>query len=107
MGERITRSATIYLLTAYLQTIIIGLPAFFILRKHLRPTMPNCVMVGGVVSAAPWFGLSLLTVLHGHLTWWNFVLLLEFVAEIAAFGMLAGLVFWLVTAAGLGRRTST
>jgi hypothetical protein len=111
-GERMARTAPFYLFGAYVQTMIFGLPAFFILRKCLQPTVWNCVMVGSVIAAAPWLALGLLshpdyayvgghvTVLHGQITWQGLVDLLELTAKIAASGTFGGLVFWFVAAFG-------
>src|SRR5690242_2779626 len=59
--ERIWRSAVAFaLFGAYPTTLLVGLPAFFLLRKRLAPKLINCSLAGAVVAALPWLILSLL-----------------------------------------------
>ena len=111
--ERIWRSAVVFgLFGAYPTTLIIGLPAFFLLRQHFAPKLINCSLTGAVVAALPWFILSVLsqpdsasidgraTVTNGSLTAYGWLTNLTFIGQIALLGAVGGLLFWLIAAAG-------
>ena len=58
--ERIWRSAVAFaVFGAYPPAFIIGLPAFFMLRRHVNATIINCAATGAVVAALPWLVLAL------------------------------------------------
>lgn len=111
--EKIWRSALLFAVVgAYPTTVILGLPAFFLLRRRFEATLLNCSLTGAVVAALPWFVLSLLsipdnasiggqaTVLHGSLTSFGWLTNLTSIGQIALFGAGGGILFWFVAAAG-------
>ena len=114
VSESIFESMMLYcLFGAYPATILFGVPAFLCLRHRVRPTALNCSLAGAFVSAMPWLILILLqpnnssgsvnghvTVSWGHITLWGWTLYAEYISEIGAFGLLGGLAFWLIGAAG-------
>jgi len=60
--ERIWRSAVAFaVFGAYPPAFIIGLPAFFMLRRHVNATIINCAATGAVVAALPWLVLALIS----------------------------------------------
>ena len=92
---------------AYPAALIFGVPAFLILRRRLKPRVINCVLVGGVVAAAPWLLLVLfgsnpdyavvgthITVQHGLKTLWGWIDGLKMVGWIFGLGLIGGLAFW-------------
>jgi hypothetical protein len=94
LADRIYKTfLNVALVGAYPSAIIIGLPAFFILRsRQERPTAWFCALTGAWVASlplVPFFGLTIP------------------MAEIAAAGALGGLVFWVVAAAGSPQLTAT
>jgi hypothetical protein len=109
LSERIWKT---FLLVAvvggYLPTLVVGLPAYFILRRRFRPTFLNCALAGSAVADLPWLPLVLFpfadeasigsraTVVHHHLTWFGLYEGMTLVGQIAAFGLLGGVVFWLL-----------
>jgi hypothetical protein len=92
-------------------------PAFLILRNRVSASALNCGLAGALVASIPWLILGLVSnpdqgYSHGHVThengvktWWSWIDLLTFVAEIAALGAFAGVVFWTVAAAGTKQQT--
>jgi hypothetical protein len=111
--ERIWRSALAFaVFGAYPPTVILGLPAFFMLRRHFDAKLVNCALTGAVVAALPWFLLSTLslpdtasidgraTVINGSLTAYGWITNLTYVGEIALLGAAGGVLFWLIAAAG-------
>jgi hypothetical protein len=113
--DRVWRSAVLFaLFGAYPTTVILGIPAFFVLRRHFYPKLINCSLTGAVVAALPWFILSVLshsgsasiggraTVINGSLTAYGWLTNLIFVGQIATLGAVGGSLFWLIAAAGNG-----
>ena len=113
--ERVWRTAVLFaLFGAYPTTLILGVPAFFMLRRHFDPKLISCSLTGAVVAALPWFSLTALshsgsagiggraTVIDGSLTPYGWLTNLIFVGQIAAIGAVGGLLFWLIAAAGSG-----
>ncbi|NJR80897.1 hypothetical protein [Sphingomonas corticis] len=111
--ERIWRSAVAFaVFGAYPPAFIIGLPAFFMLRRHVDATIINCAATGAVVAALPWLGLALLsrpdnasiggrsTVINGSLTAYGWLMNFYYVGQIALLGTIAGALFWFIAAAG-------
>jgi hypothetical protein len=119
-AERVWKTAQIYaVLGAYPITLMLGLPFYFMLRRHFAPTLLNCAVAGAAVAAIPLSFLILLptgmsqesvggyaTVIDGRRTGYGWLLGGESVLEIAAFGLIGGLVFWLVVVASRGKGTS-
>jgi hypothetical protein len=111
--ERLWRSTLAFaVFGAYPPTVIVGLPAFFMLRRHFDPKLINCSLTGAVVAAIPWFLLSTLTlpdsasingratVTAGSLTAFGWLTNLTTVGQIALLGAAGGALFWLIAAAG-------
>lgn len=111
--ERIWRSALAFaIFGAYPMTVILGLPAFFILRRHFDAKLVNCSLTGAAVAARPWLVLSTLslpdsasiggraTVIDGSLTAYGWLTNLTFIGQIALLGAAGGALFWLIAAAG-------
>lgn len=110
---RVLSTAIAYALVGtYPPTLVLGVPAFFALRKRLRPTALNCVLVGAAVAALPWFLIGLLLPggdsaeingqaarIDGRTTLWGWFVVGRFVAMVAGTGAVGGAVFWLVAAA--------
>ena len=114
--ERIWRSALAFaVFGSYPATVTVGLPAFFMLRRHFDAKLVNCSLTGAVVAALPWLVLSTFslpdsasingraTVVNGSLTAYGWLTNLTFVGLIALFGAAGGVLFWLIAAAS--RRT--
>lgn len=111
--ERIWRSAVAFaVFGAYPPAFMIGLPAFFMLRRHVDATIINCAATGAVVAALPWLVLALLsrpdnasiggrsTVINGSLTAYGWLMNFYYVGQIALLGTIAGALFWFIAAAG-------
>jgi hypothetical protein len=116
LSDRILRTTLLYVLFGgYPAALVLGVPAFLILRKKLRPSALNCAVTGAVVASFPWLLLGLISnpdyaYSNGHIThqngaktWWGWVDLFTSVSDIAALGGLAGVVFWAIAAAGISR----
>jgi len=113
-SERVWRSAELYAaLGAYPITLVFGVPAYFMLRRHLSARPLPCALVGAVVAVFPWMLIILIgpgaseasidgraTVLNGHTTAYGWLQNAEFVLMMAFFGAVGGLIFWAVAAAG-------
>ena len=114
VGQRIWKTAYVYVLFgAFPLAFVFGLPAYFMLRQHVTPTVINCALTGAAVAGLPWAIVVLLpsaaseasvagraTVVDGVSTWWGWWLGIEFAGQIAIFGAIAGLIFWVVAVAG-------
>ena len=111
--ERFWRSALVFgVVGAYPPTIVLGVPAFFMLRRHFYPKLLNCSITGAAVAATPWLILSTLsqpdsasiggraTVTDGSLTAYGWLTNLTAVGQIAAIGAVGGALFWVIAAAG-------
>jgi hypothetical protein len=108
LSERIWKTFVIVsVVGGYFPSVVLGVPIFLFLRRRVRPTLFNCTLVGATVAALPWLVLALLpiakeastdgrtTVVDYHLTWFGLSEVLKLVGEVAVFGLLAGIVFWL------------
>lgn len=114
MNERVWRTAEIFALVgAYPTTVFIGIPTYLVLRRYFLPTILNCALAGALVAALPWMVLTLLptsadqetigdrpTVIDGITTAYGWLVRAETIAQIAAFGLIGGLVFWVVAVLG-------
>ena len=111
--ERIWLTAKIYALVgAYPTALLLGTPAYFLARKRLNPTWANCAIVGGAIAALPWFLITAFpaadqasvggqaTIIDGHTTAYGWLVNLQSVGTIALFGVIAGVVFWIVATGG-------
>ena len=109
-AERIWKTAQIYaFLGAYPATLFFGLPAYFLLRKQFAASLANCSIVGAIVAALPWSIIGLIpsgatyasvggqaTMINGARTTYGWLLAFQSILQIAAFGVLGGVVFWAV-----------
>jgi hypothetical protein len=113
--ERLLATAELFaLLGAYPSTLILGVPAYFILRRHLDPRPLSCAFAGAAVAAIPWIFLVLAstpssasiggraTVIDGQYTAYGWLENAQFIGGIALVGWAAGLIFWAIAAAGAG-----
>ena len=113
--ERVWRSAWAFgLFGAYPATIVLGLPACFMFRRHFSPSLINCSLAGAFVAAIPWAVIVLLssadqadidgrpTVINGSKTAFGWLMDAQFLGQIALFGVLGGALFWAIAAAGSG-----
>jgi hypothetical protein len=118
--ERVWRTAQVYgVMGAYPAAIVLGLPAYFIVRRHVSAKPIGCMAVGFVVAALPWALLVVIgaggsasidgqrTVIDGHTTAYGWLKNAEFILTIGLFGAVGGLVFWAVAAAGYKSRPSS
>ena len=97
---------------AYPSTVVLGVPAFFMLRKWLDATLVNCALVGATVAASPWLLLLLLphgdyanvgghaTVIDGKSTAYGLLVAIELLGQIALIGAFSGILFWMIAIAG-------
>ena len=92
----------------YPPAILLGVPAYFLLRNHLQPHFWLAMLAGGIVAALPWVALALLppaasyaeigqcvSVMDGKHTWCGLWESARFASMVFALGALGGLVFWL------------
>ena len=93
--------------------LVLGIPAYVLLRRRLRPRAATMAAVGGSIAAAPWSVSSPLvwptsseyerigdcvTIIDGVRTWCGYLAEIKPLAIIFAFGVLGGLTFWLCVA---------
>ena len=108
--DRVFRTALVYVVVgAYPSAIVLGVPAYFLLRNRLRPTIINCTVVGAIVASLPWFVLALfsspdyasyggvVTYENGGITLAGLFYGLIDIGIISIFGAAAGMLFWLIT----------
>jgi hypothetical protein len=107
---------------AYPTTIIVGVPAYLLLRyKRVKPTFINCALAGACVAALPWLillvlpssasfmqaGQHVLIDYGGHKTKWWWINQGWAVSQVAAVGLLGGSAFWFSVTAGRPNRRAT
>ena len=110
---RVALSYPYFAVAGLLTTAIFGLPAFFILRRYLQPTLLSCAAAGAFVAACPWLLITILpsgadeasmdghvTVLHGHNTVWQYIYGFQIAGLVALFGLVGGVCFWAVIRRG-------
>lgn len=111
MAERIWKTAQIYaVFGAYPATLLLGLPAYFLLRRHFAANLISCCIAGAIIAALPWAIIGLLpsaatqasvagraTVIDGVRTAYGWLLAFQSLLLVAAFGFIGGVVFWSVT----------
>jgi hypothetical protein len=97
---------------AYPPAIFFGIPAYLMLRRHFNARPVSCGIVGAVVAVMPWLLYVLVpsadwasvngeaTVIDGRYTAYGWLQSFEFLAFIGAFGLVAGMLFWAIAAAG-------
>ena len=106
-GGYLTWLALFAVFGAYPATVLFGLPAFFLLRRRLKPRLASVVLVGGLVAAAPWLLIVVfvpnpdsamigehVTVNHGVKTIWGWIEGLKLVGGVFLLGLLGGIAFW-------------
>ena len=79
----------------YPATLVLGVPAYLLLRRRVRPTLPTVVLVGGLVAATPWLVLMLLNENAAQATWRGFLEHLKFLFFVFGLGAVGGLTFWI------------
>jgi hypothetical protein len=92
----------------YPATVLLGLPAYFVLRRRLSPGLIAVALAGGLIAAAPWPALMLLssnpddawigschTVIDGRTTWCGYLEGMKFVALVFCLGATGGITFWI------------
>ncbi len=89
------------LIGGYPAAILLGVPAFLILRRIARPSALNCAATGACVATLPWLALALVT---GF--WREAINFLAFLGIIATAGAVGGVVFWVI-AVGISRHETT
>lgn len=113
-SERVWRTAVAFsVFGAYPAAIVLGLPGYFMLRRHLSARPIACAITGFVVAALPWAFLFLAgpgasdasigeraTVINGHTTAYGWLNHAGFVLTIGLIGAVGGFVFWAIAAAG-------
>jgi hypothetical protein len=116
--DRVFRTALINAVVGgYPAALILGVPAYLLLRKRLRPTILNCAAVGAVIAALPWLLLGLffspeyaysnghVTHQNSHITLWGLFDLSVLTGWIGLLGAGAGVLLWLITVAGAHGQT--
>ncbi len=91
----------------YPATVLLGAPAYFMLRQRLRPRLITVTLAGGLIAGAPWPALMLLssnpddawigschTVIDGWTTWCGYLEGMKFVALVFCLGAIGGIAFW-------------
>ena len=81
---RVAQTAWIYaLFGGYPPTIVLGVPAYLVLRRRVAPSVINCALVGSIIAATPWIILGMrskatyaysnnhVTVQDSVMTWWG------------------------------------
>lgn len=108
--DRVFGTALVYAVVgAYPAAIVLGVPAYLLVRNRLRPTIINCAMVGAIVASLPWLVLALIsspdyasygdsvTYENGRITVAGLFHLFIEMGQICIFGAGAGVLFWLIT----------
>jgi hypothetical protein len=106
-GDLSTVSAAL-IFGGYPPAIVLGVPAYLLLRNRLSPHFWLAMLAGGIIAALPWVALALLppaasyaevgqcvSVIDGKHTWCGFWESAKFASIVFALGALGGLVFWL------------
>ena len=91
----------------YPAAIVLGIPAYLLLRNRVEPRVGTLMLVGGLIAMAPWLLLSLVsgadqaavgncvTVIDGRRTWCGYLSMIDMLARIFAYGAIGGLAFWI------------
>jgi hypothetical protein len=119
MVERIYQTTyTLCGFYAYPTTVILGIPAFGVLRHKVGASLFNCVVAGACIASLPWLALTLIPTggsgfanghelsVNGHNTLWGWIEEAKIVFAIAVAGSLAGAIFWLIAVAGAKNRVT-
>ena len=84
---------------AYPAALLVGVPAYVVLRRRFVPRPVNCMLAGAFVAAWPGAVLGLLR-LNGDATIDGWLQAAELILLLACIGLAVGMVFWLLVAAG-------
>lgn len=87
----------VLLFGAYPSEIVLGVPAYFILRRLVAPSATACALAGGMVATIPWLISGLIYGLNQGSPGGA----LMFPAATFALGVVGGLVFWAIAVATL------
>jgi hypothetical protein len=99
-AESIVRTTFIYgVFGAYPLTIVFGTPLFLILRNRVRATPVSCAVSGSVVVLVP---ALLLLAFHPASKDGSWLEAAAILSGAAGLGLVAGLLFWFIAAAGWG-----
>jgi hypothetical protein len=103
---------------AYPPAILFGIPAYFVLRRHWGANPIGCGLAGAAIAALPWLPFVLFpsaqwasvngeaTVIDGRYTAYGWLQAFEGLSFIAGFGLAAGILFWVIAAAGYRSESS-
>ena len=103
---------------AYPPAILFGIPAYFVLRRHWGANPIGCGLVGAAIAALPWLPFVLFpsaqsasvdgeaTVIDGRYTAYGWLEVVEVLFFVAGLGLAAGIMFWVIAAAGFRSETS-
>ena len=84
----------------YPPAVLLGVPAYFLLRNRVKVRLATIMFVGGLIAGIPWFIISTLMILSStRLSEWAAV---NYETTIPAFGCgcVSGFVFWLTVGRG-------
>lgn len=98
-SERVWRTAEVFALAgAYPTALFVGVPAYFVLRSRFQATSINCALAGAGIAAFPWVLFGLLPSIMGGLS--QLFAAAAGILQIAVFGLIGGLTFWLLVVVG-------
>ncbi|MGO4570949.1 hypothetical protein [Microvirga sp. 2TAF3] len=81
---------SIIVIVAYVQAALLGLPAYFLLKDRVRPTILNAALAGIIVASLPWVTLSVGS--------FQLTASIQVITHTALAGLLAGIAFWICAA---------
>lgn len=109
----------LFAFAAFPTALLLGAPAYFLLRNRLKPRLVYIVLTGGLIAVAPWMLLVIfgpapefassgqrVTVEHGARTLWGWLEALGSISGIFALGLIGGFTFWLVALGLPGWKTN-
>lgn len=92
----------------YPAVVLLGVPAYFLLRRRLRPRLLTLASAGGIIAVAPWAAMlpmlsnpsdgwigSCHTVIGGQATLCGYLEGVKFMALVFGLGTIGGIVFWI------------
>lgn len=92
--ERFWQAAWLYaVIAAYPPTIVLGIPAYFALRRQVAANIRNCALVGATLPFAPWGLLVLIDGAQAFDAWRPVAMTL---VALTASGAIGGVVFGLI-----------
>ncbi|MBB2961189.1 hypothetical protein [Methylobacterium sp. R2-1] len=115
--DQVWRTARMYaLFGAYPAAVMLGIPAFLMLRKKLHPSPVNCALVGAVTASLPWLIVMLFfppqyagigdraTVIDYTRTAYGWQEMFLTIFKTALFGACGGFIFWVIAVSGSSLR---